>query len=198
MQNEIQVGRFNAILSKLTGITGAPSPVMATDVFPMLALEVDRPEWSFLGGERLGWMRWTDAAVAANYSSVGIRNPANSGVLVVIERIEAHISAAGQWFVGVRANTTVDASGTCLARDSRFVAAGYNTTAQYVERTQATQPAYPAYGLAVAANNTISRHEVPIVLSPGYEVMVWPQTVNVAIYASFAFRERILNSSETR
>ena len=52
--NEIQVGRFNAVLHKLLDMKeGAPAPQLSGDVIPTLVLENDRPEWIFLGAERL-------------------------------------------------------------------------------------------------------------------------------------------------
>jgi len=195
MQNEIQVGRFNGILSKLLGITGAPAPVSATDIFPMLALEVDRPEWHFLGGERLCQMRWQDAAVAANFSSVGLRNPEGSGVLIVVESITMWFAANAQAYIGVRANTTIDASYPGRSRDTRNAAA--NAVGLLVERTQATAPAYQTSHV-VALASTLVRDDTPWILTPGYELMTWPAAQNVAQTTTFNWRERHLEPSETR
>ena len=195
MQNEIQVARYSGLLHKLLDMKeGAPSPTLATDIFPMLALESDRPEWAFLAGERLCFMQWHDAAVVAEYSSLGLRNPVASGVLVVVESMNVMI-ATGGYALGMRGNSTVDAANPGRTRDSRTAAQA--TAAQMVERTQGTVPAYPMWTGAVISN-TNGFSEFPVILTPGWELMIWNATVNSNITVAFTWRERALGSSETR
>ena len=134
MQNEIQGGRLNSILHKLLNMAeGSPSPTLATDVFPMLALEVDRPEWHFLGGERLGWARWYLGGTAAQYSHVGLRNPAGSGVLLVVDRIVVSVAAGNPVQLGLRTVAAVDVVSSGLSRDTRFAqTGGFSTNSRIV------------------------------------------------------------------
>jgi len=196
MQNEIQVGRYSALLHKLLDMKeGAPSPTLATDIFPVMVLETDRPEWKFLAGERLCFMRWYDNATAGEYSVIGIRNPAGSGVLLVTESILVAPNAAGDWSMGIRGNTTVDATNPGRTRDTRTAA--QTTTGQIIELTQVGVPAYPMYQGSILANDPWL-FEVPVVLTPGWELVIWPGAQNVSMECSFAWRERPLESSETR
>lgn len=189
--NEVQVGRYNAILHKLLDMSeGAPSPSLATDIFPMIALEVDRPEWAFLGGERLCSMTWFDGATASNYSALGLRNPAGSGVLVVLEAVNTEELSVGLYF-GLRSNSTIDASFPGRCRDSRMAA--QNSVAEVVQVTQVAQPAYP-YGWA----KQFDVKDQPWIISPGYELMIWPAGLDVGIRLGLSWRERPLLPSETR
>jgi hypothetical protein len=196
MLNEIQVGRINGLLHKLLDMKeGAPAPTLATDIFPTIALEVDRPEWKFLGGERLCQAQWNDAAAAGNYSSIGLRVPAGAGVLVVIKAIYVIYGATADFYMGLRPNTTVDGARGGRCRDSRLAVA--TSAAQIVDRTQATALAYQTFhGVALA--NTLVKLDTPWVLTPGYELMIWPSAQNTAQTACFDFTERNLEPSETR
>ena len=60
---------------------------MASEIFPMVVLENDRPEWAFLCGNKIASGRNTDGAVAAQFSHVGLHNPAGSGIMAVCEQI---------------------------------------------------------------------------------------------------------------
>lgn len=192
--NEIQSGRFNAILRKLFSMdVGAPTPSLATDLFPMVAVEVDRPEWSFLGGVRLCAGRWSDAAVGGNYSHVGLRNPAGSGTLIIVRRIQSGFSASSAIRIGWRANGTVDASNAMRPIDSRWGAA--YSTGLLTELTQAAVAVYPLYSVQGSAQLVC---QVPWILSPGYELFVHCQSTGTAVEASFYWEERRLEASESR
>jgi hypothetical protein len=195
MQNEIQTGRWNAILHKLLSMKeGAPSPTLATDVFPTVVLESERPEWSYLAGERLCFGRWSDAAVAGNYSAVGLRNPVGSGVLVVCEAIDIFVGATSQWYIGMRSNSTVDAANPGFCRDSRL--ATQKAVGEVTERTQVAVPVYPMYK-AIVLVSTTAHYREPIILSPGWEILCHA-LANTEIQGNFSWRERALEPSETR
>jgi hypothetical protein len=196
MLNEIQVGRINGILHKLLDMKeGAPAPTLATDVFPMLALEVDRPEWKFLAGERLCWMRWTDAAVAGQYSHVGLRNPAGSGVLIITDDIRCFVGSSASVALGIRPNTTVDSANAGYCRDSRQ--ATQSAVGQATTLTAVAAGMYPMFG-SIMATWVTERFPTPVILHPGFELLLQCTTVNISLTAAFSWRERALNPSETR
>ena len=199
MQNEIQVGRFSALLHKLLDMKeGAPSPTLATDIFPVLALQSDAPEWKYLAGERLGSGRWTDGATAGEYSHIGLRNPVGSKTLVVIEQTVITSLVSVGYSFGIRVNAAVDAANAMRCRDSRWVdSGGPSTVAQMVEVTQAGAGIYPQFELRILADTSAI---VPVswVLSAGYELLVHPNSGNQPCTIAFVWSERYLEQSETR
>lgn len=196
MRNEIQVGRYNGVLHKLLGMPeGAPSPTLATDVFPMLALEVDRPEWKFLGGERLCGGRMTDGNVAAQYSHVGLRNPAGSGMLVVVQKILIGFAANGAMYVALRAISTADNIYATYTRDSRWP--GLLGSAKIIDHTTAVAQGTP-YAYIRGLANTTAQLTDPYVLHPGYDLLVRNAAVNVQVDCSFMWTERGFEPNETR
>ena len=202
MINEIQVGRLNGLLHKLLDMKeGAPSPTLASDVFPNIVLESDRPEWKFLAGERLGAGYRYDAAVAGQYSHAGLYNPAGSNVLVIVEQMQLIPTVNGSAYIRLEANYgRRDAVGYCTIRDPRGWGGptAPQTTAQPFDYTNAVASVGYPLGLWYIAANTLFTYNQPIVLPPGYEVYGVMSAVNQGITAMFSFRERKMERSETR
>lgn len=204
LPNEIQTGRLNAILHKLLGITeGAPAPSLAPDLFSMLCLENDRPEWKFLAGERLCCGSGTVAAGGAGlYSTFVLWNPPGSGVLGVLERI-GNWDANAQAMI-LRANYT-DPSG-----------AGYGTAGHYRGlrdlrhgATATSKPTLLIYSVATVSPlglnvlqsfylGTAGLFEIDVVIPPGYGLTVHSQNANQQLRVNFLWRERVLEPSERR
>ncbi len=98
LYNEILVGRFNNFMKKWLNMKGqAPAPQLAGEVSPSFTF--------FSGVENRwleGWYRYMQAfdqpAVVGLTTAVRFRNPANSGMIAVIESMKL-VSAAGQDFV---------------------------------------------------------------------------------------------------
>lgn len=140
-QNEIEYGQgLNQVLSRRFGVQGAPSPFMASEVFPTLVLGNDRPEWGFLQQERRAGGNAADAAVAAQSSQVGVTNPSGSNAIVVITRIIVNNSTAGALLhnIGIGNSVTVDNLGSSFFLDTRLGFATQRPTANVFLLTQAT------------------------------------------------------------
>lgn len=200
MQNEIQVGRFNAILSKLLGITGPPAPTSATDVFPTLTLESDRPEWHFLAGSRIAAATTVDAAVAGQYSHAGIVNPAGSGTLVIVRLITAYPTGTCELVFGISAATTPDAYTSSVKLDTRSWGTSHAPTTKswiYTNAGAISADQFASVAGAASANYALTP-PLGIVLSPGYQTFIRPSVVNIGIRAGWLFYERPLEASETR
>jgi hypothetical protein len=200
MLNEIQIGRFNGILHKLLDMKeGAPAPTLATDIFPMLGLEMDRPEWKFLAGENLAAGSRTDAAVAGQTSHVGLQNPAGSGVLVIVEKLILIGASGNEMRVCMQQGTQADATGYGVKLDTRGwpSATAWTPVATLFDYTNAT---------AIGTIATVQRigpelqriAEYPMILKPGTRCVVRQSAVNLACQVSFVWRERVLSPSETR
>jgi len=202
MQNEIQQGRYNGILHKLFDMKeGAPSPTLATDVFPGITLENDRPEWHFLGGEAYGVAGQSLAAVAASYASIVIWNPIGSGIITIVERLTYWGGAAG---IGdIRQYTGTPAGYTNINRHPRDSRAGWTTVGQGTPTTRV------AYAVSAGVDgNVVGRLPIgvayvpyeltePWVLSPGFALLLIGP-LNTAFGANLWWRERALSPSESR
>lgn len=200
MRNEIQVGRLSQILARLLSMDeGAPSPTLATDIFPCLVLESDRPEWAQLGGVRLCGARRTDAAVAGQYSHVALRNPTDSGVIVVVRSVCIHSGSTAYSTLGIRAQATLDATTAGFARDSRWSTAGaFSSKAVVGDYTAAVQQTGAVIWMVASTASTPNQTRLDVVLSPGFELLCTGNAVNVQQSCAFEWYERPILPSETR
>lgn len=204
--NDIQVARFNSILHKLLGIReGAPAPVLAPEIIPTVALEVDRPEWSFLGGEHLAVGDYSVAASAAEYSYASILNPTGSNALCVVEsfRIQALTpDPNGTFLYWGGAVALADLQSQSVWRDTRGMStAGGNEGLVCQIRT--TQDANANLGTTLIGGyfNDQQMFEAlarPFVLAPGGCLMARPSAVNLGITIVVNWRERALEPTEVR
>lgn len=201
--NEIQIGRLNSILHKLLDMKeGAPSPSLAPDVFAMIGLEMDRPEWKFLAGERLcSGSKQVAAGGAGTYGNIVLRNPPNSNTLLVVESLQNCESAARALIIAV---SSTDITGTYSSanayrglRDTRF---GVTANAK---------PSGQLWSLATAAGTSTNilrqwrpvQHELlpfPMILAPGDNLSVFDSVANQSDWVAFMWRERVMSTSERR
>lgn len=199
LPNEIQVGRYSALLHKLLDMKeGAPAPTLAPDVFSMLALEVDRPEWKFLMGERLAMgSQSVGAGGAGTYCSVGLYNPADSGVIVILEKVWNTIGTTRRCNIRLGTGSTgltLVGAGRGLF-DTRFGL--HLPTAQMSKEATAT-PAGTIIAGQYTFNNVGYSWDIPVVLAPDSFISFQDTTANQAAYLNIFWRERPLNPSESR
>ncbi len=198
--NEIQVGRYNAILHKLLDMKeGAPAPQLSADVVPALVLEQERPEWAFLSGEKLMSGYTSQAASAGNVCNVQLWNPGGSGVLCVVEQI----------IYGNRWLNDYWLSWSTVALTTNSVAASRDTRNGIGAITGASQCRYQfaAAPLGTGAIHKIQGTDAPgapiyvkagWVISPGYGLIASGGVQNTALSVCFHYRERVIEPSELR
>lgn len=200
MLNEIQTGRYNAILGKLLGMKQTPAPLLATDIFPMLALEVDRPEWPFLAGVRLCGGYRSDAAVVGQYSHIALRNPTGSGILAVVTSWNAYATSTAYCYAGIRAQAGLDATAAGNARDGRWSTAGAFASkcelGDYTNAVAAPGAVVMAWPISASGQGLVTN--VPIVLPQGFELMFSLNGNNNSLTASIQWYERPQLPSESR
>lgn len=205
--NEVQVGRFSSLLHKALEMgEGSPTPTLAPELFAMLALEVDRPEWAWLKAEKLCMGYDSEAAGVGARSMIGLRNPTGSGVLAVIKEIGATFDAAyiiltqnlgnGAALAGFTAG---GASAVCDFR-AGVNGLGYESlpTCEIIADTAAIAGGafmriFPYGGLGSAR---MFHHIHPIVLPPNSAVIVVGPTDNLAMITSFVWTERKVEPME--
>jgi hypothetical protein len=209
MLNEIQVARYEQLLAKLFEIAnGAPSPNLATEVFPTIPLEVGPPEFSYLRDERLMIGYDTQAGVAGEYSRLYIGNPLNSNVIVIVESVRGWIGTAGDWRIyGGAANVTPTGAtrSTYLGpRDSRWNPAGTtfpsNIGSAYLAHD--SDAGFPLSGWigrhAGSANISYDMVRCPLIINPGRFFVLTAGAVNVSLTHTVYWRERVMSAGESR
>ncbi len=94
MSRPISVSRFERKLRAILGVAGSAIVSDLEGARGLLLLETDRPEWERAGGVELLWNELTQGIVAAQRSIVGVRNPAASGMLGILETWSVNASAS--------------------------------------------------------------------------------------------------------
>ena len=150
-----------------------------------------KPEWAFPRGELLWSVNPSQAAVVAEFSQVGIRNPVGSGLIIVIDEIEiVGPAVVGAMEERLAASTVVDATGSPSCRDTRRPP----TSGANVQTVSFANAAAARLGFLLATHalnaNLWNRYPVEVVLTPGFDFYVGPSLVNTAISCNFWGRER--------
>lgn len=157
------------------------------------------PEWAALRGEQLAAIGSFQAAVAAEFSGIALMNPADSKTIVVVEAVSFNATAAAQAWLEITVDTALAGTFTVVtnpaaARDRRFKGLSGLTRATF---RQGSDPGntfgarvevqnYPAVGAAFSPFQTA----LPVILRPGDDLSVIIQTVNIAAFINWAWRER--------
>lgn len=147
------------------------------------------PEFAYHRNEKIWGNGPSDfqAAVAAEYSVVGIRNPANSGRIVVVERFSCVASQGVQVRVGPNTDYVPTVTGTCVSRDTRVVPINNIVTqATTYHGAVLTGAVVNAFGATLDPTWL----DIYVVLTPGFYLHVSNATVNVALTANFMGRDR--------
>lgn len=193
MSSPINVSRFQSKVRAILGIRG-DNPIPGIDeLLQVLVIEADRSEWSFPGGEGLGGNGFNQTLVAAQRSFVAFVNPANSGVIAVIEDILADQPA--EIYVSTEAAILAQAtlvSTIGLIRDTRqiLLPGGFTTsTIHFMQGTNAA-PAGAGFGPLNRIPAAGARYTKDIVVAPGTGVSVACTAVNTTMQAHFTWRER--------
>jgi hypothetical protein len=198
--NEIQHGRINRFLQKWSGIKGrAPVSAIASEVTPQLSIH-SGVEDRFVQSWDVFHAVAFPAAVAGQFASIQIRNPAASGVVGVIEAISAWVNVTVQEF-----RLSKQAIGTDLTP----IVAGNQGGMDPRGRSQPTIIASFGSGpflttslqsRATSAQNTstdfILTHNQEFALLPGDAYRLTINLVNQGWNGFFRWRERALEDAE--
>lgn len=194
-----QTNRYSAALRKLLSVKGE-----AHDISWGVHLEDERPEFSFVKGERL-WTQYNEVTSAAgSLSYVAIQNPSNSGIIAVITNAHATVTTAP---ATIRLNLLIPVQaglgGPMQFRDTRWSPSGLGSTTLC---RAATVAAYGAtaiidqhvVGTADNEVDVIGPCVVPqIILAPGTECAISVSAVGVnTLKVNFCGYERPHESGE--
>jgi hypothetical protein len=199
--NEIQVGRFNGLLHKLLDMKeGAPAPMLASEIFPTIELEAKRLEWDFLMGVRnLG----TVGAIAAGIGlpcAFRLRNPADSNVVATVSQITVTALTGFNGFI-FRIGSIATDLGTVFSginRDTRDSVRGATIPSRATVADPAAGSQLHRMQCAVNVSERINFGNGVAVLAPGGFMDIVSNVDNQAVVIACQWRERTLESSETR
>lgn len=207
--NEILTGELGEILAdRLAMQGGQPAPTLAPEIIPTLPLEVDRPEWVYLGGGRL----WGSAVLqvgAAGEQTIGaIENPAGSGIIAVFEQIMTNVNTTSR--VRLSSTRTYTATGLddthlAIPRDTRqwldLPTAASPDSALLIRSGDVVGGIMPGvtnylHIFASPAGTESKPYPGPIVLVPGTALLWETDTNNIQVHMSLTWRERKAQKGE--
>jgi len=198
--SEIQQNRYDMLIRRVGGLIGPGSKVseVLAELFPMFDVENMPGELLRLAGTRICLGGGTLAAVAAQAATAVLENPAGSGVLAILERVDvaSQQDITLRWGVQNGFRATAVGIGTEDFRDTRDVAPAFpvcnvrqiseaplpNGTNQ--TRLRANQP------WIIEAPDSIC------VLAPGTSFEIGSGSVNTSFFYGFSWRERVAEQSE--
>ncbi len=200
--NEILVGRYNRFFQKLFSMKGGPpAPQLASEVQPSFNIEDVTAELRFLQGVYIYGMSSSIPPLAANFGTFRLRNPTVSGVLAIIEGIQAHNVTTSDSFtiqLGTPGANDLTSILVTRSRDGRNKSA--SALIGSIQAVAVTQIGGTISQIAVPNGNLSGNwptlREQTIILSPGDELQVQSTTANSTIFFSVQWRERIIEDSE--
>lgn len=198
MPSEIQQNRYDQMIRRVGGIVGPGSKVAEalTELFPVLELENLPNELQILSGTHIGFGGSSSIGAIAEFPSVQLFNPANSGKIVTITGLYMSLNSQGVIRLGIEGATRGAAVLSESFADSRL-GLGANITAQIffasnVAETKSTGRIF----LDTRGKQMLQDHYGLFVLGPGTGLTVGAEEAVTTIQISFWWRERVAEQSE--
>lgn len=181
-------GALTNLLMRRLNMTGdAPAAALIPEVGPQLVLENDRPEWRYLKGENYFSSEASVAAVVAEFSVFYLPVVAGSDQIVVIEQIDTTVQAV----VGITQTApvfTLTALSNSHSRDSRaptFAVAAFQSGTTVANPTITRRLA-----LSMLTSTVNARLQQPIIISPGWGLIVRASTNTAASCSIYGYTRR--------
>lgn len=201
--NQILQPRFSSLLTRYFAIRGAgsPAPTLAPEIAPVFNVnQQDDTAAFYTRNERLAhYGAGTLAAQALNYTRALLRNPAGSGILLIVERVLLNTGVTGY---GILTATTVDDANAQVGylRDYRWVQSAGVVSPSAILSWGNASPVAPNGGngrVYTSAANQSQWQECNVIIPPGGAFYLYAGTVNTAINTvGFDWRERALPNEE--
>jgi len=201
--NEILVGRFNKAMQRIFGIkASAPLRQLGGEVMPVTTIFRGAEDRYLEGWNRFAWSVQVGPN-AAQTNGIRLRNPANSNLIAVIERLSIVSPNGGNVFLSAGdSNPDLETIAVFapMPLDNRQGAA-LSHTSSLVASTSALSPVlqriiFQTAGVTSGENSLIPDENVEIPMLPTRSLTVQQATVNTIIVANFLWRERYLEESE--
>ncbi|MEE8512910.1 MAG: hypothetical protein V3S36_09715 [Acidiferrobacterales bacterium] len=166
------------------------------ELFPIIDVENLNAELALLTGWQLGLGSTGQAALAANLNHSQLFNPATSGKIVVVERVDfrAEMNQAIEFITATAGLTTV--TGNVIPRDTR-----QGIIAPLIAEVREVQQVggLPATGVIVVEDLvtfTLAEKLGLFVLAPGTGITFATSIVNTGFFVNWIWRERVAQPAE--
>lgn len=195
---ELQQNRYDKLLRRVSGLIGPGSMVndVLTELFPMLEVESLNAELGLLSSWRLGFSSTGQGPLAANLNHSQIFNPADSGTIVVLERVDLISVTRQQIEYALATAGLTNLTANHALRDTRE-----GILAQPVAQIRDVQQpgGLPQFGfveIQPTTTFTLAEKKGLFVLAPGTGVTFATTIVNTTFQVSYMWRERVAEESE--
>lgn len=196
----IQVPSYREALNRRLSIDGDGGPrELGPEIHPTFDMEPGPVDWQFLQGVRRVAGFAAQAAVGAQLQSILLINAAGSGVIAVVEEIVLSVPTASADVFNIGRGSVITGGGTASVLDTRWrSSAGVDgSTLTTLARSNAASVLASGWlSLDLAAQAVFTWKDPGIILTPGFSVAIEHANVNLAIRASFRWRERALQPFE--
>jgi len=177
-------------IAKRFGVVGFSGPdSISPEIVPVYVVDRIEPTQN----DRLAAGAFEGPASAGDFVHTEVHNPVGSGILVLIDRVEGSTATAGNWTVRVR-NATIAANQAVQRwRDLRLV--GRPVAELGMSNLNAIATGDEIYISAKAATAQLSlAPDFPLaILPPGNGIFIVQETSNLAMLATFWWRERSIS-----
>ncbi|MGH2374812.1 MAG: hypothetical protein ACRDIC_15270 [bacterium] len=208
MPREINNSQWADIARGIFGIQGGESALKGVldELRAVAVLQSDRLEWEYNAGSPLLGMFGSTAAGVGNFSAIGLRNPADSGAVLIVEYVNFLGSqvANREVLASIRGRRTAQVytvlgSTPGINRDSRWDDKTSNAPAGLFIGAQNTTT---SFGSQFARFQTITTGQNAYdfgsmrglcVLSPGADLIFMNAVINELIAGCILWRERPLH-----
>lgn len=199
--NQITRQNFNKALRAALGISKTDPALerFSETLDPVLDLW-SMPEWAFLRGELLWASGVTQTAVPLEFSGAAVINPADSGLLIMVDELSAGGSGQSLLISDAVPVTTIQATYALTqlapARDTRawpdvtVPGAPPSPVQIWMGSDPASLAGIRAEKLSIQAAVTTQAQSPPFVLKPGTALHVEGASVNLGVDFNFAGRVR--------
>lgn len=190
----IGTGRESDGLRRFFAIDGNPETGkdLVPDINPVFDLN-SLPEFDYLRNVRRCAARAVSAAGLGLRSWAFLINPANSGVLVVIERIYSQVASTTTMDIALDNAITIAPSGVARVTDSRW---GVTSQSAALFGTSQTAATANVLGQLFRYRDVEGMWDTPFILGPNSRVIIQPGADNIAHTCTFIWRERAIHSLE--
>jgi len=193
----IQQNRWDQLLRRVGGIIGPGSKVgsVVTDLFPMLDVERVPGELLALGGTRICFGGTSQAAFAGLTDQAQLFNPADSGTIITVTRLDITTSNTQKIAMGIVSAVLTPVANEQF-RDSRLF--GPLPVGAFSIATAAAGDPINQWASQVLANGTqaIEPKNGIAVLTPGFGLQVTTITQQTTLNIGWWWRERPAEQSE--
>lgn len=196
--NQIGQPRWNSPLVRFFGMKGGspPAPTLAPEIAPSFDInQRDDPSLAYLRNEKLAGYGTTLSAAVGFYSTAALRNPANSGMLIEVQRVLAY-SLNSTVTISLSTISDLTSAGACTPYDTRWgPLTTIFTAGRYTFRNDSAGPLSGQRLMQVPAGVT-SMIELGTLLVANTALIIETAAVNQGLTFAFQFRERPIPAEE--